>query len=463
MSLGINNNPGQKPNFADDFEILDKPDGKPTQAESPRKAGDGDYEIIGDDEIGQLAGEAKEIDGPAAMKGAKVQALAEELRAAVPARHTVGKRFANYFKSIGRDIMKFCHAIRNGFAFAPAKKSRGVLEAALEAKKPNAYFHDISFVHEERPEGEFCPNVKYATEEIAAGMGLRGRITAVPFTDDEIKAIKDGKYKLTDIKQDPNFQDCWFLSSLASFLTAKGPGAIQDLINIPPDYRNRDGVRMAQVKLGGEVYDVPLAKIYDIGGHGASFSKPWVKLLETAMQMHLMNLHRQKATFGGPVIKADMCNYDARIALAALSGEKISEDPLLGKVLNTGFGLFLNVQKQDIPALVASIKSALDKGEPVVLGSPKGLWNSLGNGISPGHEVSIQDVAVKKNGTAYFIVFDPYGRTVSISSDILLDNGAAITMKEEPAQRNAASASQRSRTDLMAEIEAEANKTEDDW
>ena len=401
--------------------------GQGKQVDQADQANDTSFDVFSDDDFSpeDLGNQPKTVNGKTVMKNAKVVSLREDLLASVPKRHTIGKFIGNYFKSILRDVMKFCHAIRNGFAFAPSKRSRATLEAKFETNKPYAFKSNISFVHTEKPEGEFAPTVTYDTKDIAAGMGLRGRIQTVPFTDAEIETIKEGKFKLTDIKQDPNFQDCWFLSSLTSVLAARGPGKIQDLINIP-ESQNQGGVRMAQVKLGGEVYNVPLAKIYGNVGHGVSFSKPWVKLLETAMQMHLMHLHENGVTHNGAIISASMSYGNPDIALSALLGKGTGPNGAGGQAVDTrGISMSLRIDKDDLKATIDSIKTALKKGSPVVLGSPQGLWASLSTGISPGHAVSVLDVMEKKDGTAYFQILDPYNRSVSVSSNILL-KGATI-------------------------------------
>lgn len=418
--------------------------------------------------VHKLTNSASKIDGAKVLKNATVEGLAEKLRDLVPARHTRFKSFKNFFKTIGRAVMKTCHAIRNGFAFAPAKRSRAEFQARINHSE-NAVSHVGTWNN--RPH-DLC---SFDTKLIGAAMGLREGLRAEPFTNDEIEGIRKGQFKISDITQDPNFENCWFLGSLASFLTAKGPVAIQELISLPPPGGewSQDNPPMAQVKLGGEIYEVPLAELRDNRGSGVSTSAPWVKLMETAMQMHVVNLTAKGVILQGqqpipeeqqPIPEqqnhayVDMAFGLPGFALHTLLNQGVTQperyknshkvpaelDPRGVSIIKMDAqSLLRNHQRENTSEanhiteadcateIIAQILHARQNHRTVILTTDDSHWVSLGSGISPNHTVSIQDVVTKKDGTCYFQIFDPYNRSVSISSDILL-NGGAIVMEKDP-------------------------------
>lgn len=406
-----------------------------------------------DETIRQMVDRGPDVDGARALRNAQVEDLGRELRDMVPARHTLGKFVGNFFKRIGRAVMQTCHAIRNTFAFAPPKRSRAEFQAALESRHPEAYAQGARSrvgTWTSRPGNLYS----CGTDVLGAAMGLRENIRVKPFTDAEIEAIRKGQFKLTDIVQDPNFENCWFLGTLVSFLTAKGPGAIQELISLPPLSGNRSGDAplTAQVKLGGEVYDVPLGELRDDRGSGVSASAPWVRLMETAMQMHLLNLHEKGVVIQGFEKVVNMAFGIPGLALHSLLGQGVTSyqrgkpmlDPRGVSVSKMNVDSLLlkhqkdnaqNVTRGDcVNELVEKILDARQNGRSVMLTTSGSRWTSLGVGLSPNHTVSIQDVVRKKDGTAYFQILDPYNRSVSISSDILLNGGGVVMEKAPDAQ-----------------------------
>ena len=408
------------------------------------------------DIVRQMADRGPAIDGAQALKNAEVRTLAQELRALVPARHTLGKTVWNVFKGIGRAVMKTCHAIRNKFTSAPPKRSRAEFQAALESRRPEAYAQGAGSrvgTWTERPRNL----VSYSTHELGAAMGLRGNIRAKPFTDAEIKTIREGRFSLTDITQDPNFENCWFLGTLASFLTAKGPDAIQELISLPPtDGKRSEGAPLtAQVRLGGEVYDVPLAELRDDRGSGVSKSAPWVKLMETAMQMHLVNLHQKGVSISDLPIRVDMAFGHSFVALGSLFGDRVTYDKdgkaeYLARSTELALGL-------DVGMITAAVKD----GRPAVVLTSASFMTSFGTGLSPNHCVSVQDVVPDRDGKTYFQILDPYNRSVTVSADCLQD---AMVVVERAVKDPAPQLQRRdSVSSTTARFEAPVDRTGDEF
>ena len=407
----------------------------------------------------QMAGRGPNIDGAQALRNAEVKDLAQELRDMVPARHTLKKSVWNVFKSIGRAVMKTCHAIRNTFAFAPPKRSRAEFQSALESRHPEAYAQGAKSrvgVWTERP-GNL---ISYGTNELGTAMGLRENIRTKPFSKAEIETIRNGQFKLSDITQDPNLENCWFLGTLVSFLTAKGAGAIQDLISLPPDGAEPSGDTplMAQVKLGGEVYEVPLAEICDDRGIGGSKSAPWVKLLETAMQMHLMNLHEKDVDVSGYFEKekvVDMSFGCANVALGSLLGDGTTVNEK-GKreFIPRSTDLKFNLD-------VDAVEKAVKDGRPAMILTSGSFMTSFGTGLSPNHCVSVQDVVKGRDGKTYFQILDPYNRSVLVSADCLLDASVVI---EKPSKEPAPQFQRRdSLASTTAQFEAPVSRSGDDF
>ena len=389
--------------------------------------------------VSQLSKKEPEINGVEALRNAEVSGFAQELRAQVPARHTFKKSAWNIFKFFGRCVMKACHTVR--YAFAPSKKSRAQLQEKLQKLHPESYGKNGRTLVGTLKAGESAPTFTCTSEELGAAMGLRGKLKMKPFTADEIEKIREGQFELSDIKQNPNLENCWFLGALAAFLGTKGPGAIQELISLPPSGDIQGNPPVAQVRLGGEIYDVPLAKLRGDGGSGVSASKPWVTLLETAMQMHLMNLYKLQGAAGmhvknQPSDKVDMSFNDPDIALATLLGAGITGKNNGNPRVDTSDHLFIQTEADYFEpeiskASVTAVKEALKDGRPVILITPDSYGLSLSTGVSPNHTLAVLDVVDAKDG-AYFQVLDPYGRAVMINANIMKDGGT-ITMEQAPA------------------------------
>lgn len=432
MSIGLNTSN----NIVRDFNSVMSavPAGKTDSAQASKAGGENEAEAI----AGLLNQEGPEINGAEALRNAEVSAFARELRDQVPARHTFRKSTWNVFKFIGRCAMKACHAIR--YAFAPAKKSRTQFQEKLQGLHPESYGENAQSRVGTFKAGGSAPTFTCTTEELGAAMGLRGKLRMKPFTAEEIEEIRRGQFKLSDIAQNPNLENCWFLGALCAFLGAKGPGAIQEMISLPPLDEAQDNP-VAQVKLGGEIYNVPLAKLRGDGGSGVSTSKPWVNLLETAMQMHLMNLYKFQGAAGmhegdQPADKVDMSFNDCDMAIATLLGVGISEKNGVRPHVENSDVLSVQTESNYLdPEIsrtsVAAIRKALTDGRPVMLVTPASYGLALSTGVSPNHTLAVLDVVVAKDGKAYFQVLDPYGRAVLINADVM-KNGGTITMEQDP-------------------------------
>lgn len=376
------------------------------------------------------------VSGQSLLKGAKINSFGTvsfgKDESVVPARHSISKTLENAAHAIGRALMKFCHAIYNAFAAPAGFKSRAELNRGVTGMSGGnlSCAGDCNF--------EETTNTPIV--DVAKAFGLRGNVDVKPFTDSEIDEIRNCNFNLTDIDQDPTLQDCWFLSSLTSFLATKGREGVAELITIPP---NQEGTpKYAQVKLGDNSYKVPLGDIRGDGKTGASSSKPWVRMMETAMLMHMMYLN------DGGVWNSSTSSYVSKSL--HLGAADVGLNALLGAGLKNGFeGKSIdakakmykhndfNLDAKD--AKLAKIKTALglptNDGQPggpkrcVVLGSPSSNTASLKYGISPKHAVAVLGVVESGTGdkTKTFLqVLDPYNRSVLVDSDVLQEEGAAI-------------------------------------
>ena len=219
--------------------------------------------------------------------------------------------------------------------------------------------------------------------------GLVGNVVVKPFASRDV--FGDGP-KLTDIKQNPDLQDCWFLSSVASTLVSKGPDYVKSLIDVPA---NGDH---ANVKLGGRTFKVPLADYTDRKGNVAtSNSAPWVKLLEMAAQMYFIDdLGRGEGTES----KMEFRTGSTGIYL-----------------LSQGGGTTVCRPRSNVN-IVADAQAAIGKGKAVTLGH-----TGIAHGIAPGHMVSV--AGFSPDGSRVHLL-DPYGRMVVADAAMLKDYQVCI-------------------------------------
>ena len=350
--------------------------------------------------------------------------LLNDLKAHSSVRKTALNVVKDFFRAAGRRIMGICSAIRGLFSSAPVAEGLVDMNRRLDVTGRGTA---------KATETDMSKAASYSDEEIGAAFGLKGQIVRKEFEAKEIQEIRDGKFSLDDIRQDPSFQDCWFLSSLASVMVAKGARAVASLIQIPnPD----EG--FAYVRLGSKsVYKVPLGEICGDTGStkSVSDSKPWVKLLETAMQMHMI-----KDTIG-------------------LDGEQRG-DPTMGpghpqEALNAfldAMGGYDEVQsfevgKNDIrneKDMFDVVCKGLRNHHPVVLGTPHSNLVALGSGISPDHAVTVLDAytadgarisdgaQVQDAAPGYLLVQDPYGKTKIVSASILSKATVSVECLHRP-------------------------------
>lgn len=278
--------------------------------------------------------------------------------------------------TFGRGIQTILRGIRNIFAKTQTvENAQTKFVAARHAGKAPVTV-DLAKIKNPNP-------IVIDKKVFGKAAGLRGEVILKPFASHDV--FGDGP-KLTDIKQNPNLQDCWFLSSVASVLSAKGPDYIKSLIEIP------DGADHANVKLGGKVFKVPLGEYTDRAGNiTTSKSAPWVKLLETAVQMSLID---------------ESCKTgDIRVNMSYRTGSE---------------GLCLLLQQTEIirpmrgyAGIVEEVRSAINEGRAATLGH-----TGISLGIAPGHMVSIQGFS--DDGSKVHI-FDPYGRMIVADVSILKD------------------------------------------
>ncbi len=216
-----------------------------------------------------------------------------------------------------------------------------------------------------------------------------------------------GEPRLADVKQNPELQDCWFLSSIASTLQSEGTQSITRLFSPSNTPGN------VVVRLGTNLYDVPMGRIAD--GSGDKFgsdSAPWVVVLENAMLMHL-SLSTENPNIKDPVA---LENYkdDIRMPLRSANHGLIAlhggETQGKKTVINVSGPLDSAERGMDIIAKLLSF------GKPVVIGQTSGtpLSVAIKDGVANGHAVTVLEVV--PNGVK---ILDPYGQVKTISASSL--------------------------------------------
>jgi len=348
----------------------------------------------------------------------------------------------DFFTSIFRSVMNACHAIK--CLFIPkynagtvsdaqdkgdARRKGGMVEftpiALVELTEPtqkereeakvDLFQLDTVNLRQRRYDdlkNEAINPRTFDNDLVGKALGLKGVLTEKVFKayqtdstapDRPPRSLKElcpnGYPRLDDIKQDPSFQDCWFLSSIGALLHAQGPQSIERLITFPKDQTETPPV--AHVRMGHHIYKVPLAELHGDGGSSPSVSKsaPWVKLLERAMQMHLIQLFKEKNDYLGKYQLA-MPYHSADLGIVSLMGGEYGMD--------TRTQAFLAVK----PSL-EDVKTFMDNHKPVVLGH-----KPITNGISPDHAVTLIDIDEANN---IITVLDPYGHTTNVPADELGD------------------------------------------
>lgn len=402
--------PDTTTSFISEYEVVDIPTGDKGPVGETQGQGnvDADKSDIGEtsDEFVDLEMTDESKSAIELFGGAKTTALKTSLKdkllRAVEERHSAKNRFKNFITKIGRGVMGLFRSLRGVRPFYSAKSVSEFDQELLVAKPATEHAS---------PKWKTAENgdaVEYDPDTLAAGFGLRGKASIRKFSADEIEEIRKSNFSLADIKQNPKLQDCWFLSSLGAFLNAKGPNAIADMIQIPDAGIGGGDPDHALVKLGRNIYKVPLGVI-NAGGHSSvSKSKPWVQLLETAMQMHLIK--SKEGTLDAPEVRAmrNTTQYSPRLAYRT---------PV------DAFGAFLGVPHDSVytacinkDADFDAVRDFLAVGRPVVLGSPLGGFFALSTGISPEHAVTVLAVDESRGiGNRRVTVLDPYGHTTVLN------------------------------------------------
>ena len=207
----------------------------------------------------------------------------------------------------------------------------------------------------------------------------------------------DNSPKLSDIKQDPALQDCWFLSSITALLTSQGTQSIQRL------FTPSQNEGFVNIRLGYNNYEVPMGRICSADGKSkfGSNSAPWVVALENAMMIHL-SLGRESDGIRNNT--ADMNLKEPLDGLKALVGSNHYDNAHFIRHSSSGINAF------------NAIKDSIDSGMPVVLGHAGNALSSLGDGIAPNHAITVLDC--HKNEAhpdkSFVTVLDPYGEVKNL-------------------------------------------------
>lgn len=278
--------------------------------------------------------------------------------------------------TFGRGILAIFRGIRN--IFAKTQSVEDAQEQFVTRRHANRRGQTVSLGRMKN-----TTPVTLDKQTVGKAAGLSGNVVVKPFASRDV--FGDGP-KLTDIKQNPALQDCWFLSSVASVLSAKGPDYIKSLIEIPANGNH------ANVKMGGKVFKVPLADYTDKKGHiVTSNSAPWVRLLEMAAQMYFID---DKGCDGRGETKMEFRAGSAGIFL------------LTQGVLPTAY-------MKGTDGIVGKVREAVEGGQAVALGH-----TGIGHCISPGHMVSV--AGFSPDGSRVHLL-DPYGRMVVADASMLKD------------------------------------------
>jgi len=326
----------------------------------------------------------------------------------------VAKRsgFMNSLHAVGRKIMTATHAIKAFFHGRTTKAAGWSLTTADYAGLAGTGVAQMcklklpQLPDEKKDEAKYVP---FDAHVVASSCGLSGKLDLRPFPKGESIYPKDGP-SIMDIHQNPDLQDCWFLSSISAMLHSQGPGSITRLI----DLTKVPG--QAVVRLGKHRYQVPLADVLVDGKRAVSDSAPWVRLLEQAMSMHRSQLAKE-ADDQINEKNVRMSFADSTFGLNALAGVEVNMSSR--GVLSSGVSTRMNVTRLDFEQVQQNFLLNNGGHAPLVLGSKSGFTGtlaSLGTGISPGHACAVLDVDADKKRVT---VLDPYGHVRHLAADDL--------------------------------------------
>ncbi len=204
--------------------------------------------------------------------------------------------------------------------------------------------------------------------------------------------------RLDDIKQDPNLQDSWFLSSITSAMVASGTETITRLFS----EGQHPGTVM--VRLGENEYEVPFGRLTnDRGQVYGSKSAKWVVALENAMLMHMAATSTASAE-----------ELRSRPGQISMSGA----DPLLG--LRAIYGVANDDARANTILVGNSANEVFDAvrqqkwmNQPVIL-QHRSQGTAMSTNIAAHQAVTVLDV-VNNNVR----ILDPYGKVVDIPKSSL--------------------------------------------
>ena len=339
----------------DDFEVLDMP---PTDAD-----------------LGTNVFEGAEIDQKTNISKQKLLTL-ENLNIP-PAKNTIASAIGRFFLS----IVNFFKGVKSSDTLNTQEKID-----VLRNKNPEPL--------EKLPDD--TKPVSLSSKQLGKITGMGDNAVIRPFTSynpDKPSSLQSilyphGEPRLSDIKQDPELQDCWFLSSIASGLSSMGTKAISRLFSESQTPGN------VMVRLGNNLYDVPLGRVSNGSNSFGSKSANWVVALENAMAMHLF------ATSTSPL----------------QSGVNPMEKRFIGIGLEALFGYPTSkVLFSETTQAIAAIKELIQKNCAVVIGHGGSIGNAATDGIAPGHAVCVLDV----NDDDSLTVLDPYGQVKHMKASSL--------------------------------------------
>lgn len=374
-SVNLNNN-----NILNDFVSVDK---ESLQNQVERQSNADAANMLDFEDV------APEGDANGALKGALViggaKLVGEELSNAID-ELKISKPSNGFWSSVGRFFIRmfsFLNTVKDSSTLDQKQNSLRSMDRELPPLPP---------LKEEEPE-------MYSVGDLGKVMGLDRNAHVEPFkpcgnSGDRFKDLlfPHGEPYLSDIKQDPNIQNCWFLSTVGSVLAQKGSEAITRLFS-QSEFEGKVTVRLGQYK-----FDVPAGDI--VGSKGervCSNSANWVRLLETAMQMYNLKLQENLPTLTEGETR--MVNRDPSVALKALLCEDTEK-------------VDFNASHQE---KLQTITTALNEGKAVVMGHNDSLTDGVWDSVSTNHAVSLLDYMPDQHK---FMILDPYGqvKTLSISA-----------------------------------------------
>jgi hypothetical protein len=381
-----------------------------------------DFDIIDNEEYSNLIKETppKDTKLPDDMlrnvKFHKCSGLSEAQIAAIDNMRAPKTRgfFSNLFSAIGRSFVKGINAVKS--LFSSTKLNDTIRNRTAEIRNMTPF--DMS----ELPDDS--KKISFDMDQMGKLTGLGSKIEVIPFkaysnessTPDQSYRqylFPHGEPRLDDIKQNPSLQDCWFLASISSILNSQGTTGIERLFS---PSTTKDHVL---VRLGENLYDVPLGRYSNGSEKFGSNSANWVVALENAMQMHLL------AT----------ANSDK------LSNLTNNSDPvnIRMKTISEGFRALAANKNVDVNVMlhptnsktdIDQIKTAIKNKRPVALGHIGNAFKALANGVSPHHAISVLGLTPKEDA---LIVLDPYGEIKKFDFSSLKD--CRVFIAEEPPQK----------------------------